>query len=1175
MGRPAMRDADVLAPGAASNLDLQDKLAASPCGRKGTTSRSSCHSPSPRTCRLLGEVGACADGLEVLQHTMGGLRQELRRSDFGGATSGWKPRPIPQVPLDAAYLGLEDDVQGEDPSVLEAQSAMEAYFSRRPTSGAASLPGRGSARAGAFDALAEAAMQAAAGGSPGGALWQSSKPAVVAPPGALESYLPTAAAAASAPQQGRRRQPTVTFDGSADFPASQSVVAYWRGGAVSSTAEPQAVEENCVTFVICLDDCAMANFDARRQYEYCHHVADNLHCDRVEIVSMRNGSVVVEARAVGFAQEPEAKEAVGKICGGEAVDVHAWGKYHLIDAPRLSRRFHLPSLWLQEQRGSSASASAVQAASKSPRGHRLPGRQRLESPPPSDRACYVAAALAPPDCDCDQVPLLAKAKALTALVQRRAAEVRELQAEARFQTHAAPDLAAVTGETASLARRNQETAKRVAQLRAEGAALAWAADADRSRAEDLLQERSRLLDALGREQRKEAEAQSSREAAEKALDHERRRLRDRALAHGSKMEALDARIDEARRQQLEAEAECHGLELQTAEAGAFASVEARAATLEVDRRRGRQRELEARIAEEEEKSAVKSRRIEVRCAALGNELNAARHEAAEARSAEETVAALLQVSRQREEDTEARALGVARELVDASQVIAWLRAELVRQSTVRSELHESQARIGMLRQRLLEVPQPAAAVPAAPVRAAATADVEQADDSHNVAALNEALRAAWEAEAKSHREAKQRFENLQAILQPTEQHLCRLSEIARKWRSSLTDVPDATARDGDSAGDKHLPEPPQPVDLTTCSYSRGGSLEASNIMLDQSMLSSTSSGLGPAAFGEALCTCVEALVNESSRRLGEAEALRQRQATAQAAASAVAAAARRGASEGRLLEMERSALLRELERCSSSPRDGATATLVTSAASARSSTSVVTAAARESACGWRADGDQAGAGASAQPAVAQDASSSFAWPASPVPKTRDLGTAGLSTLARMARLRGAAATGGVATTAAGLSSSVLSSVSLHDQNVSAVAAANSGSLLPVDTAKQQEPQSVLAVAQQPSPNPRQLLQRPRPAATLLASSVTAPRPRSLSGADRRQASAEPRRGIRQIPVVARSRASSAHSPQIARLAREVHRRVASAGFGLRINSEDTQSERFDADSVHRPGGPVL
>merc|ERR1740122_946116 len=89
--------------------------------------------------------------------------------------------------------------------------------------------------------------------------------------------------------------------------------------------------------------------------------------------------------------------------------------------------------------------------------------------------------------------------------------------------------------------------------------------------------------------------------------------------------------------------------------------------------------------------AARARRTE-----LGSELAQASQQAGHLRVAEASLAAQLVASARCGEETERKALCVARELVDASQGIAWLRAEVASQGELQGELQEARQRIGSL-----------------------------------------------------------------------------------------------------------------------------------------------------------------------------------------------------------------------------------------------------------------------------------------------------------------------------------------------------------------------------------------------------------------------------------------------------------------------------------------------
>jgi len=512
-------------------------------------------------------------------------------------------------------------------------------------------------------------------------------------------------------------------------------------------------------------------------------------------------------------------------------------------------------------------------------------------------------------CECDMQLLAPQVLELADLAERHGAEIRDLRREFWSKCVAAPDLAALAGENQALAQRACQAAERVAVYRTDSTMLAKALDTDRRWSEELRAERRGLLEKIGGLERSESEAQIAHEAAESEVEVERYRFKERAIGQESKLEALSDRAEAAERRWAAAEAAAARLDAREVEVETHAAAESRAAILDAERRWHSAEELEAKLCEEESRRAAAdcaggvggAGGAAARRARLNAEAEEARSRVSEVRAAESMLVARLAQSQKRGEETERKAMDVARELVDSSQSIAWLRAELEAQHSMRGELEEAQRRCGWLRQRLQTTQVQCEDLDAGRVgqgngnagQPGPTAAEEQLEQLHagRTRAANEALRAAWEAEARDHRVAREKLEALRKCMQPVQQHLVRLAEAARHWRHGLLRTrrpppdclgPLALAGDGDRGGgaiaalEDALPQPPAELALD-----------------DEERVPDAA---------RALCVCVEALAGESARQLAEADA--ERRAL--------------GGAENLALQAERLALHRELELLSPS-----------------------------------------------------------------------------------------------------------------------------------------------------------------------------------------------------------------------------------------------------------------
>lgn len=487
-------------------------------------------------------------------------------------------------------------------------------------------------------------------------------------------------------------------------------------------------------------------------------------------------------------------------------------------------------------------------------------------------------------CECDPRTLEPSVHALEELVQNRVAQIQELQGElCRVHAVAPPELAALAEDNESLASRVTEGAASIMALQGERSTLSWSLQAGRHLVSDLELERRKILAQLGDLEREEASARDSCQGAEAELAEERQGTREDAIKHELLMEATEERVEDLEREWSEAREMSAAFELQSMEIHADLAERLREASIEADQQFQHLQELEAELCLKESIAAAASTSDQARWAALGSELAQARTQAGQFRSAEGTLATQLIASARRGEETERKALSVARELVDASQGIAWLRAEAATREETRWELQETQKRAGLLQRRVQDLQRESALsvegddsfdfledlVATFSGRSLdagrdvlGPAALEQELNEHQserTSEVNEAFQAAWEEEAREHRTIQRRVGVLQGCLLPVQQQLVRMTEIVSLWRQGLLrSAGVGELREGDRGGgissglaQRNLPPPP---------------LEAK---WDDA--ASASAAL------QALCLCVEALAAETARQVEEAKQLEEAQ----------------------------------------------------------------------------------------------------------------------------------------------------------------------------------------------------------------------------------------------------------------------------------------------------------
>lgn len=140
------------------------------------------------------------------------------------------------------------------------------------------------------------------------------------------------------------------------------------------------------------------------------------------------------------------------------------------------------------------------------------------------------------------------------------------------------------------------------------------------------------------------------------------------------------------------------------------------------------------------------------------------------KGAEASLKEQVEESRQQQEKVERKAMEVAKELMESSRAIVWLKSEVATQREQEHELEEMKLENERMRERLDE-----------------TSEVqEDEDESKRASVVSEALQVAWEGEARAHRQAEQQLQNLQASLLPVRLQMLRLAELFKLRGHDLT-----------------------------------------------------------------------------------------------------------------------------------------------------------------------------------------------------------------------------------------------------------------------------------------------------------------------------------------------------------------------------------------------------
>eukprot|EP00929_Paragymnodinium_shiwhaense_P035721 TRINITY_DN19255_c0_g1_i4.p1 TRINITY_DN19255_c0_g1~~TRINITY_DN19255_c0_g1_i4.p1 ORF type:complete len:1114 (+),score=287.90 TRINITY_DN19255_c0_g1_i4:136-3477(+) len=144
-------------------------------------------------------------------------------------------------------------------------------------------------------------------------------------------------------QAGIQSDDELDFDGDSRRDGEQGVSS-------SSADDGRSKEENhhAISFETHLEEHSLSSFRESTQQQFCAHIAKNLGCDRVEIVSMKDGSVIVHTCAVGFVNSDHISSAKDKVHGGRALDEEVWGRCRIFKL-RQCRKVHRASPWLQRR----------------------------------------------------------------------------------------------------------------------------------------------------------------------------------------------------------------------------------------------------------------------------------------------------------------------------------------------------------------------------------------------------------------------------------------------------------------------------------------------------------------------------------------------------------------------------------------------------------------------------------------------------------------------------------------------------------------------------------------------------------------------------------------------------------------------------------------------------------
>lgn len=435
---------------------------------------------------------------------------------------------------------------------------------------------------------------------------------------------------------------------------------------------------------------------------------------------------------------------------------------------------------------------------------------------------------------------------LGTLMLQHDAMLRDIRAEL---SATGPDLHQVAEDNAMLARTNQEISEEAAEWTAAHSKMKGEAAEFRRKVEELQEERDELLTRFACAQEAETAAREESDWAQRDLDMERRHCEERTRALGEALVRRRERAGEVEERAAAAQRELARLEHTSSQAAVAARALADGPGIVVS-----EVDLHQQVAQYE--AALQGIREQRRREAFRVHMEA--QEVAEARAESwalerhaEALATELAASERRAEDTNRKALAVARELRETSQAMGKFRAEAEQHRELRQELAEAQCEQGLVEQRIEAAWRRASP----PLRGRAHNSEQGARSATSVAsrqtspaeaelqrlrvsqelAVHEALRSSWEAEARERKEKEAKLKALEATWRPLSEGLLRLNTIAHRWREELC------------IGAASLASVPQPP--LESAWSNEGQL--------------------PDA-AQALCDCLEALSMEGARRLAQA-----------------------------------------------------------------------------------------------------------------------------------------------------------------------------------------------------------------------------------------------------------------------------------------------------------------
>lgn len=365
-------------------------------------------------------------------------------------------------------------------------------------------------------------------------------------------------------------------------------------------------------------------------------------------------------------------------------------------------------------------------------------------------------------------------------------ELQELRQRSRMVP---PEVHQLQEENSIVASRGAKLCEEAAQQSAKRGQLEEQQQQKMEEVQGLRAQRSEVAEQLEAAEGREAAAKRCQESALKALDLERRRSQDwvRSLALALQQRQLSSEEAEQRAQQAEREvssleARCAPAEVQQAES--VAEKESLRRQQLVQRLEQELEEAQLQRGEEAEEQQLRQRQNQAAAQQQRTlqRLAQARLEARRLEDAAQNLAKELAESEQKAEESDRKAIAVAKELTETSKHVAQLRAELDGRS-LRKELDAARKETGALRQRMA-------------VRAHERSPLEEER------AMKEALRCAWENEASERRGTEEKLHRADVFWQRLQEQLQSLTSLAHRCRHDLvgSGLPALPPLTWDSAG---------------------------------------------------------------------------------------------------------------------------------------------------------------------------------------------------------------------------------------------------------------------------------------------------------------------------------------------------------------------------------------